>query len=329
MNQKYSQTASVPLSLAVFLATDHYDHNPDPYTISATTMIKPVRQIILGARVSYDDAVVDLSSMLPNRIGTAIHTGIETAWMTNYQGAMRTLGIPQKVIDLVRINPTMEELSANLNIIPVYMEQRLTKQVGKWTISGKFDFIGQGRLEDFKNTTAYVVQRHTNDDKFTWQGSLYRWMGPNIITKDHMAIQFLITDWKPAMAKQDPSYPQQRLIERILPLKTPEEVQGYVERKLNLIERFWDAPEDQIPQCSEEDLQRSDPVYKYYANGDVNSARSSKNFDSKDEAYVHLSKAGKGAIKDVPGMVTACRFCKAFPVCTQKDALVAAGQLVL
>ena len=47
--RKYLNNSNVPLSLAVFLATDNYDHESD--TISATTLIKPLRQIILAARV--------------------------------------------------------------------------------------------------------------------------------------------------------------------------------------------------------------------------------------------------------------------------------------
>jgi hypothetical protein len=331
MNQKYSHTSGVPLSLAVFLATDNYDHNDDPLTISATSIIKPLRQLVLAARVPPEAGVVDISSMLPSRIGTAVHEGIERAWLNNYQGAMEALGIPKKVIQLVRINPTADEVKQNPDIIPVYMEQRLSKKVGKWTVSGKFDFVGQGRLEDFKNTTSYVVQKHINDEKFAWQGSIYRWMGPDIITNDNMAIQFIITDWKAAMAKQDASYPQERLIERIIPLKPVSEVQSFVERKLALLEQYWDVPEDQIPECEEDDLQRTEPLFKYYADPAKAElgGRSTKNFDDKQAAQLHLSSAGKGAIKEVPGQVKACHFCKAFPVCTQKDTLIRAGHLIL
>jgi hypothetical protein len=269
--------------------------------------------------------------MLPSRIGTAIHEGIERAWTNNYRNALATLGINKRVIDLVRINPTAEEVKQNPDIIPVYMEQRLTKQVGKWTVSGKFDFVGQGRLEDFKKTTSFVVQRRVSDDKFTYQGSIYRWMGSDIITQDNMAIQFIITDWKKNLAATDPSYPQAPLVERILPLKPVEEVRVFVEHKLAQIEKYWDAPEDQIPQCEEDDLQRTEPLFKYY--GDPAKAelggRSTKNFDDKQAAYLHLSQAGKGVIKEVPGQVKACHFCKAFPVCTQKDDLMRAGHLIL
>lgn len=333
MIQRYSNVSAVPLSIGVFLATDHYDHNNDPLTISATSIIKPLRQIVLGARVPETDGVVELASMMASRIGTAIHSGIELAWADDNlrNSALESLGIPARVRALVRINPTADEVKGNPDIIPVYMEQRLSKKVGKWTVSGKFDFVGQGRLEDFKSTSAYVVQKGINDEKFTMQGSIYRWMGPDIITNPNMAIQFIIKDWSRAQASQNPTYPQAAHVERILTLKPVEEIQQYVERKLTLIEKYWDAPEDEVPQCSEDELIRSDAVFKYYSDPAKANAggRSTKNFDDKQLAYTHLAQAGKGVVKEVPGQVTACRFCPAFPVCTQKDALVAAGDLIL
>jgi len=47
MTLRYANVSDVPLALAVFLATDSYDYNPDPNTVSATTLLKPIRQIVL------------------------------------------------------------------------------------------------------------------------------------------------------------------------------------------------------------------------------------------------------------------------------------------
>jgi hypothetical protein len=92
-----------------------------------------------------------------------------------------------------------------------------------------------------------------------------------------------------------------------------------------------DAPEEEIPQCTDEDLWRSDPVFKYYKNGDITAKRSTKNFDTHQEAVIYMSteNGGKGAIKEVPGQVTACKYCPAFMACTQKDSFIASGDLVL
>ena len=322
---KYANTSSVPLSLAVFLATDNYDH--DSNTISATALLKPLRQIILSARVPEDVTPTELINLVPSRMGTAIHDAIERSWKDNYQVALGHLGYPKKVIEKIRINPKPEELTDGL--IPIYLEQRAHKQVGKFLVSGKYDFIGDGRVEDFKSTSTYSAMSHNNDEKHAWQGSIYRWLNPKLITKDEMAIQFIFTDWSKAKAMQDPKYPQQRIMQRILPLKPVPETDAFVKRKLGQVEQYWDAPEDQIPLCSDEDLWRSEPVFKYYKNPEKRS-RSTKNFDNYHDAQLRAIEDGNvGIVVEQPGQVMACKYCSAFVACTQKDALIASGDLIL
>ena len=324
---KYANTSSVPLSLAVFLASDFYDHDQDENTISATALIKPLRQIVLSARVPEDMTPVDLVNLVPSRMGSAIHDAIERSWKDNYSNALAILGYPKRVIEKIRINPKPEELTDG--VIPIYMEQRAKKTVGKFTVSGKYDFIGDGRVEDFKSTSTYTATNNTNDEKYIWQGSIYRWLNPQIITKDEMAIQFIFTDWSKAKAMADPKYPQQRIQQRILPLKSIQETDAFVTRKLNQIEQYWGATEEQLPPCTDTDLWRSEPVFKYYKNPEKR-ARSTKNFDNRHDAQLRYIEDGSvGIVVEQPGQVTACKYCPAFAVCSQKDALIASGDLVL
>jgi hypothetical protein len=323
---KYSNVSAVPLSLAVFLATDKYDH--DDSTISATSLIKPVRQLILSSRVSTEDSVVDLGSMVASRIGTAIHDGIENAWLSNYKQALTSLGYPNKVIEKVLINPPQDQPVPD-GAIPIYMEQRSYKQVGKYKISGKFDFIGDGRVEDFKTTSVYTYLSGSNDEKYVLQGSLYRWLNPKLITKDEMAIQFIFTDWSGARAKTEANYPPQRFHQKLFPLKSIQETDVYVRNKLALLDQYWDADEADIPECDDADLWRSAPVFKYYKNPQK-MTRSTKNFDTRQDAYLRMAEEGNvGIVVEQPGQVTACRYCSAFSVCTQKDSLIARGDLTI
>lgn len=321
----YANISAVPLSIAVFLAVDNYDH--DAATISATTLTKPLRQIVLSKRVNNEDSSVDLIQMVPSRMGSAIHDGIERAWVDSHAIAMKTLGYPQKVIDRIRINPEPHQLGDD--VIPIYLEQRAQKQVGKYLVSGKFDFVGEGRVEDFKTTSTYTAMNNTNDEKYILQGSIYRWLNPEIVTQDEMAIQFIFTDWSAARARAESGYPQSRIQQRILPLMSITETDHFVRRKLTQIDEYWDAPEELIPLCSDEDLWRSAPVFKYYKNPEK-TTRSTKNFDTKQEAYIRLAEeGGKGIVLEKPGQVTACKYCSAFAACTQKDALITQGDLVM
>ena len=327
MSARFANVSEVPLALAVFLASDYYDYSDDPTEISATTLLKPLRQIILATRVPPGDGLVNLADMMNNRMGAAIHDGIEKAWVTNYAKAMQAIGLPQRVIDRVRINPKPEELTED--ILPIYLEQRLKRKIGKWTVTGKFDFVGEGKVQDFKSTSTFTYKKQVNADKYTQQGSIYRWLDPKLITQDEMDIHYIFTDWKPAMAKTDPAYPPKRFHKQSFPLMSLQETENFIRRKIELIEQFWDAPEDDIPLCDDDELWRSEPIFKYYKNP-AKTARSTKNFDTRAEAMIRLAEDGNvGIVKEVPGQVTACKYCPAFAACTQKDQLVASGDLIL
>lgn len=326
---KYSNQLDIPLSIAVFLATDWYDYSEDPNEISATTLLKPVRQVILASRVPAEAGIVDISNLVQSRVGTAIHDGVERAWRENYRKALKALGYPERVIDRVRVNPTQEELEMTPDAIPVYIEQRTKKKLGKWTISGKFDLVVDGRVEDVKSTSVFTAMNNTSDEKYSLQGSIYRWLNPEIITKDEIAIQWLFTDWNKLRAMTEPKYPQQRHQQKIFPLLSIQATQAFIERKLNQIEGYWNAPEEEIPLCTDADLWRGEPVFKYYKNP-AKTQRSTKNFDTHQEAMLRYIEDGSvGIVKEVPGQVMACKYCPAFPVCTQKDILVAKGELIL
>ena len=326
---KYSGTSGVALPLAVWLASDFYDHSTDQNTLSVTTLIKPIRQVILASRVPAEDYLVDLSSMVASRIGTAIHDSIERSWAANHVSAMGALGIPRKVIDSVRVNPSKETLENTEGVIPVYLEQRLKRQVGKYTISGKFDVVLDGKVQDFKSTQVFGYMRQLNASKYSQQGSIYRWLDSELITQDVMDVHYIFTDWKPAMLASDPKYPRSRVLTQTIELMSLQETDRYVTRKLSQIEAYWEAPEEDLPLCSDEDLWRSEPVFKYYKNPEK-TARSTKNFDTKQEAMLrYIEDGSKGIVKEVPGQVTACKYCAAFSVCSQKDRLIKSGDLLM
>lgn len=319
----YTNRSNIPLSVAVFLATDNYDYEPD--VVSATQLLRPLRQLILSQRVPPGTAPVDLEERIASRMGQAIHDGIDQAWTNSYQDALRNLGYPSSLIERVQVNPSV----VMPDTIPVYLEQQIYKNFNGYRISGRFDFLAEGQLEDFKTTSVFTWIHDTNDEKHAWQGSIYRWIDPQRITWNEMAIQYFFTDWSAAKAKVDPKYPQSRTLQRILPLKSVGETEAFVANKLRLLDQYKDAPEAALPACTDEDLWQREPVWKYYKNP-TNTKRSTKNFDTYHDAHLRLIEDGSvGKIVEVPGQVTACKYCAAFSVCTQKDRLIASGDLIL
>jgi hypothetical protein len=344
----YLNESGVPLSVAVYLATDHYDHNPN--TVSATKLLKPVRQIILPRRVPQELNSVDVLSMLKSRTGTSIHDGIERAWVGgHYKQAMVKLGHPQSVVDRIVVNSkellesygyderSLEDLPMYTgelpkHPIPVFMEVRGYRDFMGKTISGKFDFCGDGRLEDTKTTGVFTWIYGSKTEDYQLQGSIYRWLHPKIITQDEMAIQFIFTDWKAFEAKTNKNYPPRATEQQIIPLLSLDDTEQFIANKLSVIEQFIDADEESIPRCTDSELWRKPPVYKYYRDPAAFHAgkRSTKNFDTSAEAFARLQKDGnKGVVIERPGEVVACKYCSAFPVCTQKDDYLADGSLRL
>lgn len=325
---KYTNKTGIPLSLAVWLANDQYIHVDDPKYFSATSLLKPMKAIVLSKRLT-ESTTTDIESLIPSRMGTALHSGMETAWLIpgSAQKALAELGYPKEVINKVVINPNENELTDTC--IPIYVEQRREKQINGYTISGMYDFVGDGRLEDLKSTSVWSWIFGDKNQDYINQGSVYKWLNPEIITKDEMAIQYLFTDWSAVKARQDKSYPQSRTKELILPLRTVEDTEQFLTDIISTYDRLKNAPEDKLPECTDTQLWRKPDTWKYYKNP-TKLSRSTKNFDNAAEANARLVADGNvGVIINVPGEVKRCNYCPAVEVCKQAKSYIKDGTLIL
>ena len=97
-----------------------------------------------------------------------------------------------------------------------------------------------------------------------------------------------------------------------------EETEKWVIAKLTQIHDAKPLPESKIPECTEEELWRSAPQHKYYADPQNITGRSTKNFDDLAEANAFLVSKGKGVVITIPGEVKRCGYCDAYPICTQR-----------
>lgn len=333
---RMSNTAGIDLSAALWLAHDDYDYVDKPNYISVTTLIKPIRQIILGMRVakiaeeSPETTVpIDIIDRFKSRLGQTLHTGVEMSWKEHFRTSMAKLGYPKRVIDMVRINPEQEEPDT----LPVYTEQRVEREVRigptVYVVGGKIDLIIEGRLRDIKSTTVFKYTSQKGVGQWLLQGSLYRWLNPGKVHHDEFLVQYLLVDWVRSFASHDPKYPPHAAPTRTLRLMGLQETDKWVVDKLRLLETLKDAPEVDLPECSEEDLWRTEPVYKYYADASKAAAggRSTKNFDTEQEAHAYFAEKGKGVIVPKPGLVKACNYCPCAPICGQYQRLLAAGHI--
>lgn len=320
---KITNEHDVSLALAVWLLYDEYDYVDNPKYLSATTLLKPLKQIVMKHRVDFSNESIDVMDFAQASMGTGLHDSIEKAWKLGHKPALKKLGYPDRVVNAVVINPTKEDFDKNPDLIPVYIERRGTKNLRGWLIGGKFDIVTEGLLQDFKSTSTYSWVAGSRDDEHKMQGSIYRWIHDDVITEDVIRINYIFTDFVKYMAANNPKYPARRIMHKDIPLLSYERTEAWLNEKLQLIEKYWDAPESEIPECTDEELWRTEPQFKYFsdpAKVDVPGARSTKNFDDMISARKFMAeKGGKGAIKVVEGQVKRCEYCAVAPICKQRE----------
>lgn len=325
MQQRVTNNAGLDLTAAVWLAVDEYTYDTRPNYISVTTLIKPIRQVVLARRVPAEDRTIDLLDRVKSSIGTVLHRGIEHSWKEHYRSSLEKLGYPKRVIDAVRINPAVIEPDT----IPVFTEFRSEREIAGFVVSGQVDLIIDGRLRDAKSTTVWAYQSQKSVEGWKLQGSIYRWLNPEKIQHDELLIQYLLLDWSRADSKRSSDYPPHAVPARSIKLMGLHETEQWIKNRLHLLQQYADAPDHDIPECNEEELWRSAPIYKYYAKVDA-TGRSTKNFTTALAARQYMAEhGGKGRVDMVPGTVKACLYCPAFSICQQKDRLIADGSLIL
>ena len=358
---KYTNDSNIGLSVAVYLANDTYDHIPN--TISTTALMKGTKKIILGGRVDDEKQPLDISSFIKSNIGTSVHDGIEASWRSeNLDKIFASLGYSEEIAKRIKINPSKEEITDTT--IPIYMEQRMFREILGVNLSGKFDFIGQGLLEDFKTTGTFKAKKCIKEYKavrdimmlsdtecsikariallemsgptsldYILQGSIYRWLDQGErITSDNFKIQMIITDWSQGFAAKDSDYPQCQVTPFIYPLLSLDQTQEYIENKLNELDQMSEAFQDELPSCSKYDLWQDDSVFKYYKDPTkyAEGGKSTKNSKTSVEAYERYDKdGGVGLVVEVPGKAKSCNYCSALPICKQASDMIKIGILEL
>ena len=328
MALEYTNKNNVSLALAVFLMYDNYEYDERPDSISATGLIKPLRQLVLSKQNPALLKTVDIADLVSTRMGSAIHKGCEDAWtdLGNVSNALRVLGASEDAISRIKINP--ETIPAG--VTPVYVEQRIEKEIDDFIISGKYDLVLDGTLNDYKSTSVWSYIYDSNADSYIKQGSIYKWLSPDKITDSYMNINYIFTDWSAAKARMDTkSYPQQRVLTKQYPLWSIEETQNWIQSKLAQYKLHSNTPQEGLLECTDEELWATEETFKYYKNPNKLD-RSTKNFKTMNEALVRKSADGDvGIIKTVPGEVKACRYCPVISICNQAATMLADGRFTL
>lgn len=320
---KFTNVTSIPTLLAGWLSIDEYDYSSDDKTVSATTLLKPVRQVILAKRyLALPLAQIDLSSLVASKIGTACHDSVEKIWRNYLPQILNNLNVPKMMHDKYVINP--ETVLPKQR--PIYLENRVVRELNGWKVSGKYDAIIDGQINDIKYTKVYSYNSETKGEDYAIQGSIYRWLNPDKVTNPKILINFLLGDYSSKDSfKSD--YPPAQACSKEYDLYDEEDTEAWIIERIELLEKYSKADESDIPQCTPDEMWMDAPTYKYYKNPDKTS-RSTANFDTHNEALARKVADGNvGIIKEVFGSPKACLTCVGAPLCKQKDAYIAQGIL--
>ena len=327
MALEYTNKNNVSLALAVFLMYDNYEYDERPNAFSATGLIKPLRQLILSKQNPALLKTVDIADLVSARMGSAIHKGCEDAWtdLENVKRALTVSGASEDAINNIRINPPFVKPDET----PVYVEQRIEKEIIGFFISGKYDLVLDGTLNDYKSTSVWTYIFDSFADSYIKQGSIYKWLSPDKITSDYINISYIFTDWSSTRAREKKDYPQFKAITRKYALWSVEETENWIKNRVEALINLWDTPQEGLPECTEEELWATEAKYKHYKDSNSTRATNGGTFTSMDDALKFQGQKGGGIIKTIPGEVKACRYCPVVGICTQAETMLTDGRLTL
>jgi hypothetical protein len=297
---KFTNRFEVPKYLYQWLCADSYDGHSDPYMLSATSMLKPVRVHWLTLRHGAE-LEEDVSDVLSARIGSAIHDSIERVKTEN-----------------------------------VIKEQRAIKKIEvngqEFSISGKFDILededGDGiwTLRDIKTTSVFSYIFGGKDKDYQIQLSIYRWLNHEKYPINSTAnIDFFFTDWQSSKAKFDENYPPRKLMPGYkIELMSIPDTDKYIRDRVAEFEKYRDVPDNELPLCTKEELWASEDTFAVMKSGNQKATKVCST-EVEAQEYIRDHNITKVDIICRPGKAKHCRYCSGFPFCGQGQELMERG----
>ena len=265
---------------ALVKAIDTMPHN-EPGSLSATTLLKNVKQILLMER-HWDEIEEDVLDRFWALFGTAIHKLLEHEGKNDFT------------------------------------EETMAKEINGITVTGKIDLYNMedGIIVDWKSCSVYKIIKGDFDD-WRKQGLIYAWLlhknGFPVKTCRFIAI---MKDHSSRKARQSSSYPKTPVYvyEFAVTEEGLKEIEGFIERKISEYQRFAELPDDEIPVCTKEERWEDPTVYSVKKSGNQ---KATKNFYSLSEAESFAASKGKdffvekrpGEAKRCIDYCSCCAFC--------------------
>ena len=218
---------SVPETIFRLLETDFYDHDQAKGTLSATTLNKPAQMVVLTER-HWDQIEIEAMDRLWVVLGMGVHAALQSSDTTS----------PGVVVP-----------------------DRLRVDFAGAAISGLPDFLDVLRIDnnsvvDYKVTKAFSLVYMSHLQDWIKQLSIYRWLWWKVkdaVLSEIGRIVAILRDWDEREVAKKPKYPNQPMLELMIPLWSPAKTEAYILDRVKAIEEARTKTDAELPKCTDEE----------------------------------------------------------------------------
>lgn len=266
----------------------------DPYTrgksdISVTQLIQPPYQRQLKL---VTEEVEDVTDRIWSLVGQVGHGIVERAYPQAYTDAAKGM--------------TTQEVHEAYGVVA---ERRLYTQVNGWTVSGQFDVIEGGHLQDYKFTSVWAVKGDTKEEWINQLNLLRLLAMREGIEINRLGIVAILRDWAKSKSKQA-DYPPHQVAPIDIPVWPIAQTESY------LLERVKAHQDANPPVCTDKERWKRDDVWAVMKKGRASAV---KLHYSALPASAHAAELGAGhSVTHRPGEYHRCmEYCSVSHACPQ------------
>jgi len=251
---KITNKLNLPTGFVKAVSTEK--HNA-PGSLSATTLIQGVKQIILMERY-WDVLVDDVSDRIWAIFGTAVHSILQTEGEYNFT------------------------------------EQEMSFKIGDITVTGQIDNydMKHGLIDDYKTASVVKVKFGDFNDWYL-QGMIYAWLlRKNGFKVERCRFIALLKDHSKTDAMRERQYPENPVYVYEFPVTQQGlfKIGIYIRNKVDEYKRCLLLPDNDIPPCSPEERWDRPPKYAVMKKGVKRAVRL---FDTEEEAVELVGVKGE------------------------------------
>lgn len=195
------------------------------------------------------------------------------------------------------------------------VEEYLTDTIGGVKLSGMADLYEDGKITDYKTTSAWTMIYGSRVDDWTKQLNIYAYLygKANFEVKELEIIAFL-RDWSKSKAKYDPAYPQSQVAVVKIELWDKAKVFDYIVDRIGEFEKYKQVADNELPYCTDKEVWQKENVYKCMKEGRKSSV---KNFEVKADAEKYCFENKLKLVEFLGERVKCEDYCPAKKFCSQ------------